>query len=555
MNNNNNNNKNMQLDMHDLDDDIIQVDLLRDMREAGYSLPRLEQVQAAAEEQRAAAVQYKKQGDLTKAKQALQQFKQWQSKAQKLAAVYQVIEDKNDNNTQNDDNNNGTLSATPVTEEALEQLLLQDAQAQENKSRATQSTTTTTTTQQHQQPQQAELQSPEHYKTQALHYKKQGDQAAALASLRLYKQALVAQAAVAAMAHRQEMIQALQAEISLARQQARAFMFYQCCLGSSGDSNNNRDMAATMAAGWRRYARDCHAYATVLANNATSQEDKSAPQHVQPLQRATKAALQRLDDETLSFVGRTGQDNNGGDDSRLEIIMVALLDMTSNKQWPSSSSSSSISLQADGKKESSLPAAQHLKVVLTAHLPANMDKPDDDVQMEFVPTRVVREGNSEQAGGEGEVMYFFASSQFIKTERATPRACKAWTRRLARKRCGTVEVWYVRPVAPSKGKGLFGRRASTEPPEEILLGSAVLELSDLLRVNFVVLDLPLMQGRKAVGGLLRMAVRSRQSFGIIDNDGGTAKKDSDKQDENDAGNKKISLQGYPHFLLPNKIKE
>ena len=110
-----------------------------------------------------------------------------------------------------------------------------------------------------------------------------------------------------------------------------------------------------------------------------------------------------------------------------------------------------------------------------------------------------------------------------------------------------MEVVYRRPKAGTATKGLFGRRISTKPSdmEETVLGSAALELKDLLETNFVAVDVPLVESRRELGGTLRVAIRSGRPFGI-----------QPDKDDGDAAHTGVAptipLQGYPHFLLPDK---
>ena len=181
-------------------------------------------------------------------------------------------------------------------------------------------------------------------------------------------------------------------------------------------------------------------------------------------------------------------------------------------------------------------SVDHIRIRLTAHLPAHEHALEEDVKLEFSPTQLLSEGS--------DSIYLFDSStsQFIRAERGTSRFAKTFARRLSRRRCLSFEVLYLRPKSTKPSKGLFGRLGgastrSMEESEEMVLGTAGLELSDLLEKNYVATDIPMVESRRQLGGVLRVAVRSGTSFGDTKPDPG---------EETDTS----PLLGFPHLLLP-----
>lgn len=171
----------------------------------------------------------------------------------------------------------------------------------------------------------------------------------------------------------------------------------------------------------KRMAAGCVGMRVISASYATRLTNANNSTPFQPLERSATAALQRLDDSALSFVRATCSRT----ETRLELAALALLDMPTNKHWPSTTSTATTSSSDKNSSNNTvpLPAAEHLRVVLTAHLPADMDHLDQDVRLVFQPTRVVSQGGSDHA-----VLYLFESSQFLPAARGTSRAAKAWRR-------------------------------------------------------------------------------------------------------------------------------
>eukprot|EP00977_Amphora_coffeiformis_P017077 scaffold5479_cov199-Amphora_coffeaeformis.AAC.16 len=516
------------LDMDDLDE--MDVGLLRDVLEAGMQVPRPEDVRQRAAHQQATAVAMKKQGNLQAAKTALAEYKRLTVKANQLEAALKAM-------------HNGTQDGTHDPDAALEKLV-QAAEEPQQKSNAATAATTNTTTSTATTETKSKLQSSAHYKAQAVQFKQQGEKEKALAALRLYKQAAAAEAAAQTATLQRECMTQLQAEIQLATVQSSRFAYYQYFCDAA--------VGTTMAAGWRRYARDCATLlyrierATTAAKTTpnnhkddTTTTTKQEEQHTLPsqlrlpLQRSTTAALQQLPD--ISFVG-TSCDVA---ETRLEFTVLQVCDLQQNKHLRdlilvdnTTTSKTTSNTSNDGLAVT----PEHLQVHVTVHLPANADALEQDVVWEFQPTRVVTEGSDETA----TLLYTVDQSQFLHAERGTSRLAKTLTRRLSRRRCVSLEVRYVRPKkAP---KSLFGRSKTTEV-ETIVLGSAGMELSALMETNFVAVELPLLEGRKPLGGFLRVAVRSGSPFGNV-----AAASDAAPT----SVPQKVSLQGYPHFLLPSE---
>jgi hypothetical protein len=189
-----------------------------------------------------------------------------------------------------------------------------------------------------------------------------------------------------------------------------------------------------------------------------------------------------------------------------------------------------MSVDENSDTSRSIIPVNQLIVRLVGHLPANEHALEQDVQLEFSPTQLLDEGKADR-------IYLFDGSQFLHAERGLTRFAKTFARRLTRRRCLSFEVVYIhsKNKASSSG-GLFGRFGSNKPVEmeETSLGVAGMELKDLLESNYVAADLPLVENRKELGGVVRVAVRSGSPFGNFEPTAETT----------------TSLEGFPHLLLP-----
>ena len=118
------------VELDDLDD--LDPSMLRDMMESGMSVPDVEDVLQDAKEKKAAAIQYKKAGNLVAAKAALEESKRLEKRAAQLRDMLQAAEKLKDGDS--------TDYSTLDPEAALEAML----QASEEKPNQPATTTSST---------------------------------------------------------------------------------------------------------------------------------------------------------------------------------------------------------------------------------------------------------------------------------------------------------------------------------------------------------------------------------------------------------------------------
>lgn len=434
------------LELDDLDD--MDAALLRDMMEAGMQVPSVEDVLQSAEDRKTAAVALKKDGNLEAAKAALLESKRLTSKANQLSTLLKAIE-------------NGVPNESIDPELALENMLKTADEIIKTSQKPQEETAVS-----------KKLLSSVEYRAQAVQHRQLGNKDEAIAALRLYKEALALEEKAKAAAQKKEWILELRKEDSLADEQARRFVYYSQFI----DSN----LGSKMVTAWRLYARACSSLAMAL-----EKDELSSSFSLQ--RRIEEDGLQEISDTDLSFVGTSCDPA----ECRIEFSLLELMDIQNNKHLREK-----IGVDTDPGVVT-MPEAPSMRVVLTVHLPQNAEGSDDSEQiLTFTANSLLdyRKG------------YFFGQSQYIHGERGTSRFAKLFTRRLTRKRCVSVEVFYSHTIVT---KGLFSNSLKTE---EILLGSATIELKELQEKNFIAMDLPLVQSRREVGGKLRLAIRSGSPF-------------------------------------------
>jgi len=310
------------------------------------------------------------------------------------------------------------------------------------------------------------LLSSHEYKVQAVQFKQQGQMTEALEQLRLYKQALAAETTAKAAAQRQEYVTAVHKEAQWAAAQSRLFSFYEWFV--------DQEVGRAQVVAWKAYAQECESAAFRVESN-----DEEAFGNLQ--RSAEVCDLKEIREPDLGFIGKTVDPA----DQRIEVCLLEGSDLQANKHLREV-----LGIEKDVTME--LPDHSSLRIVVTSQIPASMEYPDDDVILQYEPCSKV------------DAKYVFQGSKFLNAERGSSRFAKLINRRLGRKKL-TFDVFCV-----SVKKSLFKTTS-----EDHLLGTAVVELKDLLQKNWIAGDFPLLNAtrRHELGGQLRIAIRSGSPFG------------------------------------------
>lgn len=474
------------LELDDLDD--MDAALLKDMMEAGMQVPSVEEIQESAEERKIAAVAFKKDGNLDAAKAALLESKRLTSKANQLSSLLQVIASGVPQELDPELALGDMLKIDVETKKPPKSLSLEEATPKKD------------------------LLSSTAYREQAVKQKQLGNKDAAIAALRLYKEALALEEKARAAAQTKEWILALEKEAILASEQARRFVYYSQFV--------DKDDGSKFTSAWRIYEEACLSLAKSLGRGVESVS--------RPVQRRMENGLRRILDCDLAFVGESCDPS----ESRIEMSILELINLQSNKRLREQLGI--VPVSDPDELVLTMPDVDSIRVVMSVQLPGNADAADDSVQTLTFNANSLRDGNR---------TYAFGPSQFIHAERGISRFAKQFARRLARRRCVAIEVFYLRVTVT---KGLFSSSTKTE---EILLGSAGLELTALQDKNFIAIDLPLVEARREVGGLVRLAIRSGMPFCETSNIiGGSVKEESAETTR--VGQTCEMLESYAQLVIP-----
>jgi hypothetical protein len=306
------------------------------------------------------------------------------------------------------------------------------------------------------------LKSSHEYKVQAVTCKKEGRVQEAVAALQLYKQALAIENNAKKDELRKECIAQLQEELKTATQQSLKFAYYKRFVDAQ--------MGSAQLEAWDQYRSLCMAVMNKLQSGGEPQ-----------ILNRTKSGMKEITNDDLSFIGESIDPA----EQRIEIAILEVVDLRKNKNLRQL-------LNVPKNEEAVIPEGSSIRIHVTVQLPPSEKAPDDNVELEYKPQSRVDES------------YLFESCQYVSTERGPSRFAKLVARRMNRKRI-LFQVFYVSPK-----KKLFSRAT-----EETLLGTAVIQLKDLLETNAIANEFPLLDKTRQheLGGLARIAIRSGASFG------------------------------------------
>jgi len=428
------------VELDDLDD--LDPSMLQTMMDLGMSIPNVNEILHSAKEKKALAIACKKDGNLVAAKAALEESKRLEGKATQLSKLLRAIE-------------TGACEDQNLDPDAMFEAALKASEEPAAKPQAAAKKTIV------KEP----LKSSHEYKVDAVRLKQENKMSEAVAALRKYKEALVAETSAADAEKRKECIDALQAESKVAKEQVRLFKFYEHFVDG--------DIGGKQMAFWKQYEKSC----TTAINGVKGE------QAISTLSRSSDNGAIKIDADDLSFIGEACD----AADTRIEVTLLEAIDINDNKHMKK--------ILENPKKSNDM-----IRIVTTVQVPPSADTPDDNV--EFTCNTEVNEQGTYS---------FDDASYHVEAVRGSSRFAKLVARRLQRKRV-TFDVYYVEIT-----KGFLSQSS-----KETLLGTAVVELKHLLSARFVAGDFPLLDGtrRHETGGLLRISVRTGAPFGA-EGDGDT----------------------------------
>jgi hypothetical protein len=496
-------------------DDLIEMDLseIQDAMTLGMQLPPIESLQKQVNDQKNLAFQLKQSGDLDGAKAALVKFKRW---SQHASAIEQLIEHANKTG---DPDNAGAKVVSPndIREEDLEKLLL----ASDEK------TTSSITTQASSKPKPPAQKSSEELRQEAIRLRDEKKLAEATAVLKLYKHALARESEQAEIKERQELVQKLQTEMDSALTQQDRFYFYQRLA--------NTAVGSQQVQAWYRYADLC-SKVTALVQTKGSKAVTIATEGKADGQAPAAGSLRLLPDDLKAIIRKATSPT----EERVECCILDAMELHTNKAFQT--------LGQNSKLSKNLPDWIQLETHISIHLPLNETETDKPIDLYFYSKPIERQtfwdsvhdkDNQslvpvEQWSKRGRIAFATSkdgvdandpegSSQYLTLARGDSKFAKTLVRRMGSRKIVIAVHCHAHPgpltnqQGSSKLKGWFGGGKLKQDPnkdnmEPLNLGKVVLETKELLEQT-IVGEYPLLgNGKRQVGGKLRLCIRTGVPF-------------------------------------------
>lgn len=443
-----------------IQEELNDPDMLAEMIAIGMKVPAPEDLRAKAVALKREALQYKKAGDMEKAKTSLREAKGMESQAQ-------IIEQALRKSSQGDDGDHNDVD--------IEAILAGDADVDDVLSGLGGSKKKPTAKTSSQEQVNAETlksvvpkKTAAELKADAIRFKQENKLTEAAQAFRMYKAALAEEEAAQARAAAEEMARMAITEADMADEQTRLFEYYSL-LGRQAALGKRQHDA------WLIYARACRQAAQAL---------RASPGSIGTPTRSAEPKMYRLTND-LAFV-ETDADLNDGD---LSIAIVCLLQVD----------------QIEGL--TSIPVGSTLELECVVGLPPSEEQSEGSMTCSFKPPTLPSPKDTSLS---------FMQIKKLPIPRGDTKYARMVLRRVPRKRV-EFRVLAVPPPPPEdpKAHSFFKfRRASTPPPPEpVVLGKLAIDLKPLLDCNHIVGDFPLIgRGRRASGGILRLALRSGRPF-------------------------------------------
>jgi hypothetical protein len=439
------------MSLDELDD--FDAPMLKDMMEVGMEVPSVDEVMKTAEEKKRLALSLHKEGNKVGATAALAESKKLASQGQRLSDMLDAIREGK--------------SEDPDDMDALEAMLDQT----EGKPAAARSKSVPAESQ-------GPLKGAEEYKREAVRFKQEGKLTDATKSLRLYKKALAEEDRKREMEECRALVEELNSEIVLAREQQQRHAFYERFVDVQA--------GAAQLCFWRRYASNCSKVITVIQAKGTK---------AVKIARTNSGGGNYIHNEDLGFVGGSADPH----DARMELTIMDVMDIRENKHLKKILRQIEKE-QKENKAQVAAADKPSLRIDVTIQLPPSEKESDSNISLSFHPL-------PEENNGVGD--YNCGISQYVQIARGDSRFAKTIRRRMERKRI----QFAVTYVPPQKKKSFF-KKNQENGQTETSLGYVAVDLKDFLGGNFIAGDFPIMDSvrRNELGGRLRLCIRTGIPF-------------------------------------------
>ena len=472
----------LETTLEELADFLDDPGMLMDAIDMGMAVPTVEEIKEKAEEKKQSAIEHKKAGNLEGAKASLVQFKKLMAHASKFESALAQIEKKKGNGA----------GAKEVNMEDLEAML----EAEEKSPTKSPSLPK----QQQQKPRAPAAKSSDELKQEAIKLRDAKMMKEAGEMLKQYKEALKREKQEADFKKRQKVIQAIQNEIEFAKRQARIFEFYDKYV----------DTDAQQATLWKNYIAKC--------SNVSKVIQVKGPEAVKIARKTGDLMCAKQEGQGEEEINAVAQSlieigsNSEASDERLEIAIIDVQKLQENSHLEK--------LLKQQKRDKVPHHPTTIRIDVHLQMPPSEEESDKSIDLVFEPTedalKKLKLTTESEDNPQLPPFYEINKSQYVDLVRGNSSYGKAIRRRIERNKKIHITAYSV-PVKPKKGwfwskKG----KSDEELPPATLIGKIVLELEGLLQNKCIAAgEFPFMNGSgsKALGGMLRLVVRTGVPFG------------------------------------------
>jgi len=522
-------------DLEDMDDDNDVIELV-DMMGAD-ALPTVEELTEKITEYKQDALRYKQEGNIELAKTNLLQSKKAKLQAMRLAEIYRKLEMRKskgvDDNNDDGDNAVGENDQQPASMEELE-ALMNGSETPKNSPPAAP-----------RQPPPAAPKDPwllkpsSEIKAEVIRLKNEKQVKEATRMLQLFKQKLAQEQKQIELVKRSKMTDTIQKRIDVSETQRTLWQYYHWFGTESA-------VGCGQHKEWTKFGSDCRR-AIRLINSEGSNSVQLGPRAQDAAKNSNDGSavakkLYMLEDNILSLVETCTNTNttapsdavDGATESAnylaknaLEVAVMGIFDMDKNEKVQKI-----MSKQPKSKKAGY--NCPDLRINAKLQLPIHLDDASKPVFMNFEPTNL---SLSRRASSSAlEFKYDFDPSskscrQQIGLPRKDPKQERILLRRMETKTI-QLSVYYLHnqqkreeaaakkeAAAAAKKKSWFFNRGGSEPepsedkvgegdPKDIFVGKVTIDFKQLLSRGCIAGDFPIMVNSKAIGGFLRICLRT-----------------------------------------------
>ena len=482
MNDNTSGSGDLETTLEELADFLDDPGMLMDAIDMGMTVPTVEEVKAKAEEKKQTAIEHKKAGNLEGAKASLVQSKKLMAHASKLESALAQLEQKKGNGA----------GAKEVNMEDLEAML----EAEEKSP----TTLPSSPKQQQPKPPAPTVKSSDELKQEAIKLRDAKKMKEAGEMLKQYKEALKREKQEADVKKRQKVIQVIQSEIEFAKRQARIFEFYDKFV----------DTDAQQATLWKNYIAKC--------SNVSKVIQVKGPEAVKIARKTGDLMCAKQEgqgEQEINAVAKSlieiGSNSEVGDE-RLEIAIMDVQKLQENSHLEK--------LLKQQKRDKVPHHPTTIRIDVHLQMPPSEEEADKSIDLVFEPTedalKKLKLTTEPEDNPQLPPSYDINKSQYVELVRGNSPYGKAVRRRIERNKKIHITAYSV-PVKPKKGWFWSKKEKSDdELPPPTLIGKIVLELEGLMQNKCIAAgEFPFMNGSgsKALGGMIRLVVRTGVPFG------------------------------------------